>query len=118
MRRVTTSYSLRSASPAKTRADAVVVGVLSGEDGPTLAPGGEDVADAYGRKLRPLLASMGITGKAGQAVPVPTGDTVRTPLLIFVGLGPSVSTDSVRAGAGVAARSVPNASSALGGDDL
>ena len=31
-----TTYSLRSASPAKTRADAVVVGVVAGPKGPLL----------------------------------------------------------------------------------
>ena len=31
-----TTYSLRSASPARTRADAVVVGVVAGDKGPRL----------------------------------------------------------------------------------
>ena len=49
-----TTYTLRSASPAKTRADAVVVGVVPADArAPRLAPGGEDVAKAYGRKLAP-----------------------------------------------------------------
>lgn len=67
-----TTYTLRSASPAKTRSDAVVVGVVQGAKGPVLAEGGEDVASAYGRKLRPLLSTLGITGKAGEVVKVPT----------------------------------------------
>jgi len=37
-----TTYQLRATSPAKTRADAVVVGVLQDEKGPRVAPGGED----------------------------------------------------------------------------
>ena len=53
---VTTTYTLRSASPAKTRADAVVVGVAwPPTRAPVVARAGEDVAKAYGRKLRPLL---------------------------------------------------------------
>lgn len=104
-------YSLRAASPAKTRAEAVVVGVLEGRKGPTLADGGEDVAAAYGRKLRPLLASLGITGKQGDVARVPVGDQLATPLLVLVGLGDAATPDAVRRAAGVAARSVPNATS-------
>jgi len=106
-----TSYTLRSASPAKTRADAVVVGIQQLAKGPTVAPGGEDVAEAWGRKLRPLLASLGVTGKAGESVTVPTGGAINAPLVTFVGLGPDVTTEAVRRAAGVAARSLTNASS-------
>ncbi len=106
-----TSYTLRSASPAKTRADAVVVGVLQTDKGTELAPGGEDVAKAYGRKLRPLLSSLGVTGKAGEVVKVPTSGTLTTPLLLLVGLGRTADAPAVRRGAGVAARAVTNAAS-------
>ena len=107
-----TTYSLRSASPAKTRADAVVAGVVQTAQGPRLAPGAEDVAAAYGRRLRPLLAMLGITGKAGEAVKVPTGGGIASPLLVLVGLGRSgEEPEAVRRAAGVGARSVPNAAS-------
>ena len=107
-----TSYSLRSASPAKTKADAVVVGVVSTAKGPALCAAGADVAAAYGRKLRPLLSSLGVTGKDGEAVKVPTGGTINAALLVLVGLG-SDEDDlvAVRRAAGVAARNVPNAAS-------
>ncbi|WP_239455420.1 leucyl aminopeptidase [Nocardioides gilvus] len=108
---MTPTYTLRSASPAKTRSDAVVVGVLKTERGPVLAPGGADVADAYGRKLHPLLTTMGVTGKAGEAVKIPTSGTIKAPLLVLVGLGEAADVVSVRRAAGVAARNVPNASS-------
>ncbi|GGO75224.1 leucyl aminopeptidase [Nocardioides deserti] len=106
-----TSYTLRNASPAKTTTDAVVVGVLQGGDGPGLAEGGDDVAKAYGRKLRPLLSTLGVTGKAGEVVKVPTGDTVATPLLVLVGLGKEVTPAGVRRAAGASARAVTNAAS-------
>jgi leucyl aminopeptidase len=106
-----TSYTLRSASPAKTRSDAVVVGVVQTDKGVELAPGGEDVAKAYGRKLRPLLASLGVKGKAGEVVKVPTAGTLTTPLLLLVGLGTAPEADAVRRGAGAAARSLTNAAS-------
>jgi leucyl aminopeptidase len=108
---VTTTYTLRNASPAKTRVDAVVVGVLQGPKGPTLAPGGEDVAEAFGRRLRPMLSSLGVTGKAGEAVRIPTVGTLKAPVLVLVGLGSEVDQVTVRRAAGVAARNVRNAAS-------
>ncbi|MAS54604.1 MAG: leucyl aminopeptidase, partial [Pimelobacter sp.] len=77
---------MRNASPAKSRADAVVVGVVTGPSGPTVAPGGQDVAKAYGRKLAPLLSALGVTGKAGETVKVPTSGTISSPMLVLVGL--------------------------------
>jgi leucyl aminopeptidase len=106
-----TSYTLRSASPAKTRCDAVVVGVLQTADGPELTDAGADVGKAYGRKLRPLLSSLGVTGKAGEAVKVPTSGAISSGLLVLVGLGKTVDAGAVRRAAGVAARSVTNAAS-------
>jgi leucyl aminopeptidase len=106
-----TTYTLRSASPAKTRSDAVVVGVVQGAKGAELAAGGEDVGAAYGRKLRPLLATLGVSGKAGEVVKVPTHGALPSPLLVLVGLGRSADADAVRRGAGVAARAVTNAAS-------
>lgn len=106
-----TTYTLRSASPAKTKCDAVVVGVVQGAKGPELADGGAEVAQAYGRKLRPLLSSLGVTGKAGEATKIPTAGTIGSPLLVLVGLGKEVDAVAVRRAAGVAARAVPNAAS-------
>ncbi len=104
-----TTYSLRSASPAKSKADVVVVGVLSGPQGAALAPGAEDVTKAYGRKLTPLLSALGVTGKAGEVVKVPTSGTVSSPLLVLVGLGETADQRAVRRGAGAAARAITNA---------
>ena len=111
MRQVT-SYALRAASPAKTRADAVVVGVVAGDKGPRLCDAAEEVAKAYGRRLRPFLSTMGVTGKPGEAVKAPTREEVNAPLLVFVGLGDDPADPiAVRRAAGVAARSVSNAAS-------
>ncbi len=108
-----TTYTLRAASPAKTRADAVVVGVVPGKRGPVLASGGEDVAAAYGRKLRPLLSHLGVTGKAGEVAKLPTQGALGAGLVVFVGLGQAAAVDgvAVRRGAGAAARAVTNAAS-------
>jgi len=106
-----TSMQLRTANPAKTRADVVVVGVRETGRGPQLAPGAEDVGKAYGRKLRPLLSSLGVTGKAGETHRIPTDKSISGTLLVLVGLGRDLDQVAVRRGAGAAARAVTNAAS-------
>jgi leucyl aminopeptidase len=111
-----TSYHLRGASPAKTRADAVVVGVWKGARGVTPADGSVDVVEAFGRSLRPMLSTLGFTGKAGDVARVPTGGRISSPLLVLVGMGPepaerAAQVLAVRRAAGVAARSTANAAS-------
>ena len=103
------TYTLRTANPAKTRADAVVVGLLSGPGGPTVAPGGEAVAKAYGRKFTPLLAALDVKGKPGEAVKVPTGGAFSSPLLVLVGLGDEATATSVRRAAGLSTTTSPGA---------
>ncbi len=114
------TYTLRAANAAKTRCDAVVVGVVQGGKGVgsglSLAAGGEDVAKAYGRALLPLLASLGVTGKPGEVTKVPTGKRLSSPLLVLVGLGKlakgeAPSAIAVRRAAGAASRAVTNSAS-------
>jgi leucyl aminopeptidase len=119
MRRVT-NYILRKGAAERTGTDAVVVGVLSSDKAPTIAPGGDGVADAYGRKLKPLLSMLGFTGKLGQTATVPTAGTLKAPMLVLVGLGSEVTPVAVRRAAGASARAVENAASvalALPADD-
>jgi leucyl aminopeptidase len=111
-----TSYHLRGASPAKTRADAVVVGAWKTARGATLGDGAEEVGAAFGRSLRPLLSTLGFTGKSGEVSRVPTGDRMSSPLLVLVGMGEKPAERpaqilAVRRAAGVAARSTANAAS-------
>src|SRR3546814_17268049 len=87
-----TTYTLRSASPAKTRADAVIIGVATTPRGLIAAAGGEDVSEAWGRKFRPLLQSLGFSGKAGEVAKIPTAGVINSPLLVVVGLGDRKST--------------------------
>ncbi|HSV40360.1 MAG TPA: leucyl aminopeptidase [Nocardioidaceae bacterium] len=106
-----TTYTLRKGAADKTGADVVVVGVVKGPKGVTVAQGGETIAAAYGRKLSPLLQTLGFTGKAGEVAKVPTSGTIKSPLLILVGMGEQSTPESVRRAAGVAARAVSNAAS-------
>ena len=109
-----TTYTLRKGSPAKTRTDLVVVGVARTPKGDlTPAPGAEDVAEAYGRKFKPLLSSMGFKGDAGEVLRLPAGEAINAGQLLVIGLGSrdSLTLDKVRRAAGVAARHVGNAAS-------
>ncbi len=109
-----TTYTLRKGSPAKTRTDLVVIGVVRTSKGDLVAgPGAEDVAAAYGRKLKPLLNSMGFRGDPGEVLRVPTAGAITAAQLLVVGLGSADSLDleRVRRAAGVAARNTGNAAS-------
>lgn len=110
------TYTLRTASPAKTRAEAVVVGIGQGAKAVEVTVGAEDVKAAYGRRWRGLLATLGVSGKAGEVTRLPAGDEIGAQLLVLVGLGKpgadgNHSADAVRRAAGAAARAVPNATS-------
>ena len=106
-----TTYSLRKGAADKTKSDVVVAGVVRAKKGLEIAPGGEGVASAYGRKLQPLLSTLGFEGKPGEVVKIPTAGALKSPLLILVGLGDSekLTAEGVRRAAGVAARAVSNA---------
>ena len=108
-----TTYSLRKGAADKTKSDVVVIGVVKTGKGLEVAPGGEEVASAYGRKFAPLLSTLGFEGNPGEVAKVPTGDTIKSPLLMLVGLGDrdKLDPEAVRRAAGVAARSVSNAAS-------
>ena len=87
------------------------MGVLSSPKGPVVCDAGTDVAQAWGRTWLPLLSSLGVTGKAGESVRIPTSGKINASLLVLVGLGTDPDGTAVRRAAGVAARSVPNAAS-------
>ena len=106
-----TTYILRKGAAERTGTDALVVGVLSSPKGPALAPGADGVADAYGRRLKPLLSMLGLTGKPGQAATVPTNGVIKASVLVLVGMGPEVTPTAVRRAAGAAARCLNNAAS-------
>ena len=106
-----TTYSLRKGAADKTKADLVVAGVVKTKKGLEMAPGGEGVASAYGRKLQPLLSTLGFEGKPCEVVKIPTSGTLKSPLLVLVGLGDAekLTPEAVRRAAGAASRAVSTA---------
>jgi leucyl aminopeptidase len=111
---IVTTYTLRKGSPAKTRTDLVVIGVVRTSKGDLDAcPGAEDVAEAYGRRFKPLLSSMGFRGDPGSVLRVPTSGTIRAGQLLVIGLGArdDLTLEAVRRAAGVAARNIGNSAS-------
>jgi leucyl aminopeptidase len=85
-------------------ADVLVIGVVSGEDGPRLA-----VDDDAFASVGANLAAVGATGKAEQLVRVPAPDGGRAPLALL-GLGNDPSADVLRSAAGAAARQLAGVS--------
>jgi leucyl aminopeptidase len=85
--RAAATISAASASPRSVDVDALVIGVVEGEDGPRLAPGAEQVAEALGGELASILAVLGATGKAEEVTKLPSGGRLKAPLIAAVGLG-------------------------------
>jgi leucyl aminopeptidase len=92
---------------------AVVVGVLSGSDGPRLAPGGEPVDAALSGRLLSALRSLGASGRADEVFTVPTLGLASFPLVVATGLGPDgdggLDAEQVRRAVGAAVRALNGA---------
>ena len=109
-----TNYTLRKGNPATTRTDAVVVAIGRNDKGDAaIAPGGEGVADAYGRGFRALLAANECTGAEGQVLRLPTAGVLRAGHLVLVGIGnlAAITPLAIQRAAGAASREVGSASS-------
>jgi leucyl aminopeptidase len=107
--------SLVTGSAATTEADALVIGLRPGSDGPVFAgESAQDVAEAFGDspdELLELLALAGASGKPEEVTKLPTRSVLAAPLLVAVGLGdesdkPSADADRIRRAAGAAARAL------------
>jgi leucyl aminopeptidase len=109
-----TTISVRKAGPAKTRVDALVVGVVSTTDGVVVAPGGEDVSSAFGDSFVSTLRALGVKGKAGEVVKIPGNAAVKAPVVVLVGLGKAeeLDSESLRRGVGAAVRALGGVESA------
>jgi leucyl aminopeptidase len=105
---VTTTLQTSQSAPRDAVADAVVVGVTQGPDGPELAPGAEDVADALGGTLAETLGILGATGQAEEVTKIASAGRLSAPLIAAVGLGATAALDAeaLRRGAGAAVRAL------------
>jgi leucyl aminopeptidase len=108
-----TTYTLRQGDPARTNTDVVVIGVSGNASNQRVAPGGEAVAAAYGRRFGSLLAAEAFTPDPGSVFRLRTDNTVRAATLVIVGLGPDAEPDhvAIRRAAGTAARHLGNSGS-------
>src|SRR6185437_16450994 len=79
---VTTTLGFSNSPPRSADADAVVIGVLKGPDGPLLAPGAADIDDALGGDLAATLATLGATGQAEEITRLPGGGRLAAPLIV------------------------------------
>jgi leucyl aminopeptidase len=112
----TPTLRLSDASVTSAAVDAVVVGTVPGEEGPRLAPGGEEIDAAFDGALTELLAVLGARGKADEVIKVPTRGAIGAPLLIAAGLGDvddHPTSEQVRRAAGAAARALSGTSRAV-----
>src|SRR5215472_3921331 len=104
--------SITGSSPDKIDADAVIIAVCAGPDGPQLAPGAKDVDDALGGTLESALAALGATGEAGEVTKIPTAGRLAAPLVAAVGIGDpeggdaAIDPETLRRAAGAAVRAV------------
>jgi len=87
------TISALSASPRSLDVDAIVIGVFQGADGPCIAPGAEQVAEALGGELANTLTVLGATGKADEVTKLPSGGRLHAPVVAATGLGPQARPD-------------------------
>ncbi len=94
------------------RADAIIIGVTEGPDGPVPAHGAQDVDGALGGSLATTLAALGATGKQDELTRIASGGAVAAPLIVAVGLGKEdqggerARLESLRRAAGSAVRAL------------
>ncbi len=104
-----TTLTLTDADLSDLAADAVVVGLLKGENGPSLAPGAEAVDGALGGGLLEALIALGATGGEDEVVKLATLGALTTPVVAAAGLGRHdgpVTEEAVRRAAGAASRAL------------
>lgn len=111
---VTTTLRTSQESPRDAKADAIIVGVAQGPDGPVPAPGAEEVDAALGGNLAETLAALGATGKAEEVTKIASAGKLTAPLIAAVGVGSPADgsapfdSEALRRAAGAAVRALTN----------
>lgn len=99
--------SVAAAAPSvASAADAVIVGIRPGPDGPRLAAGARLIDEALGRRLVAALRAVGADGRPGEAIKIPTLGRAPFALVVATGLGSERSPEQLRRGVGAAMRAV------------
>ncbi|WP_031050949.1 leucyl aminopeptidase [Streptomyces sp. NRRL F-5650] len=113
-----TALTLSTAAAPGLRADAIVIGVAKGPDGPSVAPGAEAVDKAYDGRLAAVLETLGASGAEGEVTKLPAPSGFKAPVVVAVGLGAEPEKDAgfdgeaLRRAAGTAARALAGAKKA------
>ena len=103
---MTTALQVQQIAARDAQADALIVGVIKGKDGPVPARGAEDVDAALGGNLAATLDALGATGAVGEVTRIASAGALAAPLVIAAGLGDSDAPDALRDAAGTAVRSL------------
>jgi leucyl aminopeptidase len=113
----TNPLTISTESARSVAADAIVIGITQGPDGPILAPGAADVDEALGGTLGATLAALGATGKQDEVTKLTSGGKLAAPLVVAVGLGdPDADgrlafAEALRRGAGAGVRALADGKS-------
>ncbi|GAA2608266.1 MULTISPECIES: leucyl aminopeptidase [Streptomyces] len=113
-----TALTLSTAAAPGLRADAIVIGVAKGAEGPVVAPGAEAVDKAYDGRLAGVLETLGASGAEGEVTKLPAPSGFKAPVVLAVGLGAEPEADAgydaeaLRRAAGAAARALAGAKKA------
>jgi leucyl aminopeptidase len=93
-------------------ADALIIGVTQGTDGPVPASGAEGIDAALGNTLAATLSALGATGRQDELTKIPSAGGTVAPLIVAAGLGPEdqggerARLESLRRAAGSAVRAL------------
>jgi leucyl aminopeptidase len=101
---VTATIRATNAAARDVSADAIIVAVSQGPDGPVLASGAQDVDDALGGSLVETLKALGATGRAAEVTRIASAGRLRSPLIAAAGIGTAADTDPDSADAEVLRR--------------
>jgi leucyl aminopeptidase len=106
-----TPLTMSQADPREVAADAIIIGVLKGADGPVLAAGAELVDAAFDGELTRALVTLGATGSQDEVTRVVSAGNIVAPLIAAVGLGEGngdalAAAESLRRAAGAAVRTL------------
>ena len=84
---MTTTLRTQQSAARDVSADAIIIAVSEGADGPHLAAGSEDVDAALGGGLAQTLTALGATGRPEEVTRLVSAGQLAAPLIAAVGIG-------------------------------